>query len=264
MTPQYVFGPGIGWITPLTDSGGNAIANPSPILVAGLQDISLDLSAEVKELYGTNSYAIAIGRGKQKLAVKVKNAQVHGRLWNSLFFGQTLAAGIYDAVYDTTGIAIPATPFQITMTSASGSATNIQVPASGTFGYLLSVRDVNNLPYARVASAPATGQFSITGSTITFAAADTGKTVYIDFNYTATSTVAQSLLIANQPMGYAPTFQFDMKIPYQGNVMNATLYSCMATKAGLATKLDDFTYPEFDFSAFAPGAASVGKLSWSQ
>jgi hypothetical protein len=256
-TPQYVFGPGIGWLTPLTDAFGNTIATnvQAPILIAALQDINLDMSAEVKELYGSNSFAIAIGRGKQKMNVKIKNAQCHGRLWNSLFFGQTLgAAGVYDANFDTTGALIPTTPYQITVVP----------PSSGTYGYNLGVRDTNNLPYARVASAPTTGQYSQAGAIYTFATADTGKTVYIDYNYTATSTVAQSLLLNNIPMGAAPTFQFDMKIPYQGNTFDATFYSCMATKVAFATKLDDFTYPEFDFAAFAPGAAAIGKLSWSQ
>ncbi len=255
-TPQFVFGPGTGWITPLTDSTGAAITNPTPILVAAMQDISLDFSSDVKELYGTNSFAVAIGRGKQKIAVKIKNAHVHGRLWNSVFFGQygNLAAGVYDGYYDITGEAIPTTPYQLTPTA----------PSSGIYGYDLGVRDVNNLPYARVATTPATGQYSVAAGVYTFAAADTGKTVYISYNYTATSTVAQKLQIANQPMGYAPTFQFDLKIPYQGNVFNATLFSCMATKVGIATKLDDFAYPEFDFSAFAPGSAAIGELSFSQ
>ena len=255
-TPQYVFGPGVGWITPLTDSSGTAIANPSPLLVAAIQDITLDLSAEVKELYGTNSYAVAIGRGKQKSAVKIKNGQVHGRLWNSFFFGQNtnLTAGIYTAYYDTTGELIPTTPFQVTITP----------PSSGTWGYDLGVRDVNNLPYSRVTSPSATRQYSVSAGVYTFYSADAGNTVYISYNYTATSTTAQKLIINNQPMGYAPTFQFDMIIPYQGNTLTATLYNCMATKLTLATKLDDFAYPEFDMSAFAPGAASLGELTWSQ
>lgn len=253
MVPQYVFGPGIGWITPITDSTGTAIASTAqtPVLVAGLQDISLDLSADVKELYGTNSYALAIGRGKQKVAIKIKNAQVTGSLWNSLFFGQSLTAGIATDYYDTTG-------------STVATAVTPTVPGSGTWAYNLGVRDVNNLPFARVASAPPAGSYSVAAGVYTFNASDVGKTVYIDFAYTATSTTAQKLSIANQPMGYAPTFQFDLKIPYNGNVFTATFPNCMATKVALATKLDDFAYPEFDFSAFAPGAAAVGTLSWSQ
>jgi hypothetical protein len=52
--------------------------------------------------------------------------------------------------------------------------------------------------------------------------------------------------------------------PYNGNNFSLTLNSCVATKMGIGTKLDDFTLPEFDFSAQAPGAAAVGTLSWSQ
>jgi hypothetical protein len=254
MSSQYVFGPGIAWITPGTDASGNVIANPSPMLIAAVQDISLDLSAELKELYGTNSYSLAIGRGKQKSAIKVKNAHVHGRLWNSFFFGQTLTAGLIDNFFDTTGAAIPATPFVITPT----------VPGSGTWAFGLGVRDANNLPYTRVASGPTTGQYSVSAGAYTFATADTGLTVYIDYQYTATSTVAQHLALINQPMGSAPVFQFDMKIPFAGKTFTASFPNCVGTKIGLATKLDDFAYPELDISAFAPGASAVGTLSWSQ
>ncbi len=263
MLPQFVFGPGIGWITPVSDAYGNAISNPAPILIAAMQDIGIDMSAELKELYGGNSYAIAIGRGKQKLGIKAKNAQVHGHLWNSLFFGQPaqLTSAVYTAYYDAVGTVVPGTPF--TVTPATAYAASLK-GTSPTFGYSLGVRDVNNLPLQRVASSPATRQYSVSGGVYTFAAADVGITYYFDFNYTATSLTAQQLNILNLPMGYAPTFQFDLIIPYQGNVFSATFPNCMSTKAGLATKLDDFAYPEFDFSAFAPGSAGVGTLSWSQ
>lgn len=253
-TPQYIFGSGVGWCTPLTDYTGTAIVNPTPFLIAGMQDVSLDLGADLKMLYGSSSMPIAIGRGKQKFDVKIKNAQVTARIWNSIFFGQTLTSGIYDTVYDITGALIPTTPFQITPT----------VPSSGTWAFNLGVRDVNNIPYARVASGPTTGQYSVSAGVYTFATADTGKTVYIDYSYTATSTLAQKLSILNVTMGQAPTFQFDMTIPYNGNKLNLTLSSCVATKMAIGTKLDDFTLPEFDFAAQAPGAAAIGTLSWSQ
>lgn len=253
-TPQYVFGSGVGWCTPLTDYTGAAITNPTPFLIAGMQDVSIDLSADQKMLYGSSAFPIAVARGKQKFDVKIKNAQVTARIWNSIFFGQTLAAGIYDAVIDSTGTPIPTTPFQITPTP----------PSSGTWGYNLGVRGSDNLPYARVASGPTTKQYSVSAGVYTFATADTGNTVYIDYNYTATSTVAQKLLIGNPVMGQTPTFQFDMKIPYNGNSLNLTLLSCVATKMSLGTKLDDFTMPEFDFSGQAPGAAAIGTMSWSQ
>lgn len=254
MQPQFTFGPGICWVTPVTDYTGAAIANPSPILVAAMQDCSLDLSADLKELYGSYAAPIAIGRGKQKYGFKVKNAHVHSHLWATLYFGMPLVAGIYDAVYDAIGEVIPTTPFQITPTA----------PSSGAILFPLGVRDNFNLPYTLVTGTPTTRQYAYSAGVFTFAAADAGITVYIDYRYTAASTTAFKMPIVNPIMGYAPTFSFDMKIPYQGNNFNASFPNCMSTKLGLSTKLDDFAYPEFDLSAFAPGNAGVGTLSWSQ
>jgi hypothetical protein len=255
--PQYVFGPGIAWITPTQDAFGNAIAlaSASPMLIGAIQDIDLDLSAEVKELYGSQSFALAIGRGKQKMGIKIKNGQVFGALWNSLFFGQTLTSQTYDMVFDTAGAAIPATPFTITVTP----------PNTGTWVYNLGVRDANGIPLTRIPTGtPTTGQYTVAAGAYIFATADSGKTVYIDYQYTATSTVAKRIDIQNLPMGAMPLFRFDMKIPYLGNTFAATFPYCTSTSAKLATKLDDFTYPEFDLSAFAPGGVSPGTLSWSQ
>jgi hypothetical protein len=203
---------------------------------------------------------VAIGRGKQKLGIKLKNGQVNSALWNSAFFGQTLTAGIYTHYYDVVGSAIPGTPYQVTPVTAYTA----NLPAGAAWGYDLGVRDVNNLPLQRVASSPATRQYAVSGGVYTFAAADTGITYYISFNYTATSTIAQKLNIVNVQMGQAPVFQLDINIPYLGNNFTATFPNCMTSKTGLATKLDDFAIPEFDISAFAPGAASPGTLAWSQ
>lgn len=262
MLPQYVFGPGVAWATQNTTASGAPVTNPPPILISAMQDIALDMSAELKELYGTSAFAIAIGRGKQKMGFKIKNAQIHGALWNSMYFGQTITNSVYTAFYDTVGTAVPATgPYTLTPVTLYSSSLAGTTPI---FGYDLGVRDVNNLPLQRVASGPTSRQYSLSGGVYTFAAADTGIVYYLSFNYTATSTTATKLVINNPIMGYAPTFQLDMIIPYQGNVFTATFPNCMQTKLGMSTKLDDFAYPELDISAFAPGSAAVGTLSWSQ
>lgn len=237
---MLIFGSGTCWGTQLTDAYGNAIANPSPVLFGVLQDISIDVSFDNKELWGMNQFPVAVGRGKGKVTGKAKFAQLNGLTVNTLFFGQTLSAGTLSDVYDTTGAAIPATPFQITPT----------VPGSGTWARDLGVVK-GGIPMTRVASAPTTGQYSVSAGVYTFAAADTGATVFISYQYTATSTVAQKSTVANVPMGYAPTFECDFRSSYLGKTMVVTLNSCISTKLTLATKLDDFTISEFDFSAFA-------------
>jgi len=248
--PTYGFGAGALWGTPLTDAFGNAIANPTPVLFGTLQDCSVDLSADVKELYGQNQFAEAIARGKAKITGKAKFARLNGLLINSLFFGQTATSSIVNDYYDTTGSTIPTTPYQVTPT----------VPASGTWARDLGVRDASGNPMVAVASAPTTGQYSVAAGVYTFAAADTGKTVFISFAYTATSTVAKTSIVQNVQMGNAPSFRCDLSNGYAGKGIALSLYNCVATKLSFATKLDDFQIPEFDFSAFADSSGRV--LQW--
>jgi hypothetical protein len=244
---QFGFGSGIMWGTPLTDANGNTIANPSPVQLGVLQDISLDISFDTKMLYGQNQFPVAVGRGKGKMSGKAKMAQLNGAMINSLVFGQTLTSGILSDVYDTTGATIPSTPFTITPT----------VPSSGTWTADLGVKDANGVPFTRVASGPTTGQYSVAAGVYTFAAADTGKQVFICYQYTATSTTAKKSTVLSLPMGYAPTFKADIFVPYQGKSLVITVPQCIASKFGLSTKQDDFLIPEFDFEGFADSAGNA-------
>lgn len=250
---QYTFGAGVLIGTPKSDATGAAISNPSPVQFGALQDVSLDISFDTKMLYGSNQFPLAIGRGKGKISGKASFAQINGSLWNSLLFGQTLTAGIVSDFYDTYGTAIPATPFQITPVTTYSA----RLPGSSTWSVDLGVRDANGVPLTRVASAPATGQYSVSAGVYTFAAADTGNTVFISFQYTATSAAAQKSTVQNVLMGYAPTFQADLYIPYNGKNFIVSLPNCISTKLSIATKLDDFNIPSFDFEAFADASGNV-------
>ena len=252
--PTFGFGAGALYGTPLTDFQGNAIANPTPVLFGTLQDVSVDISADVKELFGQNQFADAIGRGKAKITGKAKFARMNGLMINSLFFGQTVTSSILADVNDTTGALIPTTPFQITPT----------VPNSGTWAADLGVRNAVGNPMVRVASAPTTGQYSVAAGVYTFAAADTGLNVFISYQYTAASTVAKTGTINNVAMGAAPTFQCDLSDGYLGSGLTLTLYKCLATKIAFATKQDDFMIPELDFSAFSNAAGQVLKWGTSE
>jgi hypothetical protein len=217
---QNVFGSGVLIGTPLTDYTGAAIANPTPVQFGVAQEIGLDVSFDTKMLYGQNQFPVAVGRGKGKITGKVKAAQVNGALFNSIMFGQGLTSGIIADVYDVVGAAIPGTPYQITPT----------VPSSGTWTFDLGVRDSNGVPMTRVASGPTTGQYSVAAGVYTFAAADTTKVVYINFQYTATSTTAKKSTLVNPLMGYAPSFRADLYLPYNGKTLIVTANNCVANK----------------------------------
>lgn len=253
---MFLFGSGLQWGTPLTDATGAAIATPSPLLFGTLQDTEMDFKFELKQLHGQNQFAVAIGRGKGSINCKSKVGSIRAAFLSSLVFGQALTAGLTSMVYDTVGTAVPATPYQVTVTP----------PSSGTFAADLGVIDgTTGRPMTRVASGPATGQYSVTGGgQYTFAAADTGKLMYINYRYTATSTIAQRLTIANLPMGYAPTFRGDFYGPFQGQSAVLTLNSCIAEGFKMTAKNDDFSVPEIGFQAFADASNVIGTLAFTE
>lgn len=253
---QLGFGSGVLVGIPLTDAFGNAIAAPTPVQFGVLQDVSVDFSFDVKELFGQYQFPVAVGRGKGKISGKAKMAQMNGLTMNSIFFGQTLVAGTLSEVIDTSaGTAIPTTPFQITPT----------VPGSGTFAVDLGVVNVTTgLIMRRVVSGPTTGQYSVTGGVYTFATADVAQLVRISYQYTATSTVAQKLTVNNVLMGQAPQFRADLYIPYNGKNFVMTLPANIGTKLAIATKIDDFLIPEFDFSGFADASNNVAYIGLSE
>ncbi|GHH09366.1 hypothetical protein GCM10008023_05960 [Sphingomonas glacialis] len=251
---QNGFGSGVLWGTPLTDAYGAAIANPTPVNFGVLQDVSVDISFDTKMLYGSNQFPVALGRGKGKISCKAKMGQINGRLLNSLFFGQTAVSGVLSDYQDLTGAPIPATPYSITPTIAG----------AGTWVADLGVKNAFGVAMVCVASAPATGQYMVSAGVYTFAAADTGQTVFISYQYTATSTVAQKGTIMNVAMGYAPTFRCDFVNNYNSKSLSLSLFCCLTSKLTLATKQDDFLIPELDFDAFADPLNRVGMWSTSE
>lgn len=258
---QYLFGSGSIYATPLVDASGNAVTNPTPVKFLACQDISADISFDTKMLYGQNQFPLAVARGKAKVAVKAKLGQVNGAIFNNAFFGQTKSTGQEGYQQDLVGIAIPATPFTITA-GATSDATHIQIPNSGTWAADMGVRNASGVPMTRVASAPATGQYSVAAGVYTFAAADTGLTVYIDYRYTVTT--GTKIAVINQLLGSAPSVSLDIVVPYAGKQLTCRFPMAIAGKMALATKLDDFTVPEINFDCFVDASGNVGTLSMAE
>jgi len=256
---QYTFGVGNMYVTQLTDASGAAIVNPTPYPLMVLQEGSIDISADVKQLYGQNQFAVAVGRGKAKIDVKVKPARIFAGLWNAIFFGQGNTAGLIANFTDTSaGTAIPTTPFQIT----------IAPPSSGVFAADLGVFNVNTgLPMIRGATATATGIYAVnTGTGVyTFNTADVAVPVQINYQYTtATAATGTKQSVLNVAMGYAPFFKADLTVVYAGKIVTFSMPRCVASKFNYGLKNEDFAIPEFDFSAMDDGTGLVLKFSTSE
>jgi hypothetical protein len=241
---MFQFGSGTLWGYPV---GGNLAANPTPIKFGTLQDVSLEISGSLKELYGQSQYAEAVARGKCKIAGKAKFAQIVGKHVNDLFFGQTMTSGQKLTSLDEAQSVPASSPYTITLTNSAQFVDDWGVRYSAT-----------GLPLVKVTSAPVQGQYSVSAGIYTFAAADAGAAVLISYRYTSAAGV--QLNIRQQLMGFAPTFQILLNEQYAGKQANLLLYSCVAEKLTWATKNEDFLVPEFDFEAFANAGGQVMDL----
>jgi hypothetical protein len=245
------FGSGKLIAVPTNMADGTLITNPTPVILGTMQDISLDLSVETKELYGSKRYPIAVGQGKGKTEVKAKYAEINGGILGSLFFGKTATAGIKAAVFDSAA-AIPGTgPYTLTVVP----------PSSGTFVSDLGVMfTATGAQLKRVASSPDTGEYSVSsGGVYTFSADDAGDAVALSYEYSA-STGGQVWTLTNETMGYTPSFSLLLQNGYDGETLVVKLNRCVSGKLSLPLKSDDFAVYDFDASAFADASGSLGYI----
>lgn len=247
------FGAGKIIAVPTHLADGTAITSPTPVILGTMQDISVDLSVEMKSLYGSKRYPIATGQGKGKIEIKAKYAEIDGGILGSLFFGKASTAGIKAAVFDSAGT-IPDTPGPYTLT--------ITPPSSGTFVADLGVVfSDTGVQLTRVASAPATGEYSVVVATgvYTFAAADKLKGVKISYEYSA-SAGGKIWTITNEVMGYNPSFTLLLQNGYDGKNLVCKLNRAVSSKLGLPLKSDDFAIYDFEAEAFADSAGNIGYI----
>ncbi len=243
---MFQFGSGTLWGLP---NGGNTAANPTPMKFGTLQDVSLDISGDVKQLYGQKQFPEAVARGKCKITGKAKFAAINGKMLNDLFFGQAMGVGMKQVVLDEVK------PIAASVTVSQSA--NFVNDSRGDQGvrYLATGQ-----PLTKVSVAPTTiGTYQVTAPGVyAFSTADVtaGGSVMISYMVTAAAAGTQ-LNITNQLMGFAPTIQVLLESIYNGSQFNVLLYNAVASKLAFATKQEDFIVPEFDFDAFANAAGQV-------
>lgn len=245
-TQNFGFGSGVMFGTP---AGGG-----TPVRLGVLQEVSVDVSFTTKELFGQYQFPVAIGRGTAKITGKAKFGRIDTGALASLFFNQPTVVG-QSIIADAEAHTIPAsTPWQVTVTNSTSFTEDLGVNYATT-----------GQPFVKVASSPAAGQYSVAAGVYTFATADASAAVLISYGYTPSSpAVGTQMTINNQFLGAATAFQTDFyqNDPTLSQQWGLRLFSCQSSKLTLATKLEDFTIPEFDFAAYANAANQIGILNF--
>jgi len=243
------FGPGIVLVT-RTD-----LATPAAFNIGYAQEFQLNVAATNKQLFGQNSYPLAVGRGTVKLTGKIKAAQISGLALNAAFFGSSFTAG-RDTYYFNEAHTVASTTQVVTNTTGGIVDLGLTYVSSG-------------IPLQRVASgSEAAGKYSVNQSTgtYTFAVADE---VAINFNYSnfSSGSSGQQMNLINTPIGSAPTFQLDYWTSLNqpgAKPFAVRAFSCVGSKIALASKLEDFIMPELDFDVFANAAGQVFNINYPE
>jgi hypothetical protein len=251
---QLAFGAGALWGS-RTDVSGSGIG---PDQFAILQDVQIDWDWTTKELWGQFQFPVDIARGQGKITGKAKFARIFGAIYGDLFFGQTPTTGQLSVSQNEAATVPATTPY--TVTAANGAT---YVDDLGVY-YAAGASAGNR--FTRVTTPSAAGQYSVNLATgiYTVSAADATAPLLISYLYTI-SSAGKKLVLTNQLMGFTPTFKatFYTTKTTQGAASGLTLVlnACTASKLSLPTKIDDYEIQEFDFSAFADTAGTIGTLS---
>ncbi len=240
---MFVFGSGVLIGTP---QGG------SPINFGLAQEISLNISASTKALYGQNAFPLAIGLGTRKMTGKAKLARISGQALGNLFFGAAPSVGGSQTQYGEAAAVPSSSPYTYTTTYHSSFTSDQGVIYAST-----------GLPLKQVSSSPSTGQYTVSSGAYTFSSGDAGAAVLISYAYTVTAS-GESFIVTSGLIGSAVTFSANLfaSDPTTGKQFSMLLYNCVADKLAMGTKLEDFLVPELDFQCFANAAGQVCQLNF--
>lgn len=243
---QYVFGTGQVYSMP---AGGGA-----PLRIGALQDVSVDLSADTKELFGQNQFALDTARGKTKVEWKAASGNIDVEAFNSIFFGQTVTqdSELLQAINEAGAVPAMAT---YTITVANDGA--------GVFVMDLGVSLVTTGEQLKqVPGAPGAGEYSVSALGVyTFNVAQASAAVLINYAYNGTTTGSGSLLVTNQLMGSTPKLQLFLSQRYSSKTFSMLIFSCVADKLSLPLKQDDYLISELSGTAHANDAGNVLRLT---
>lgn len=239
---QYMFGTGQLFATPV---GGGA-----PLRFGALQDVSVDFSGDIKQLFGQYQFALDTARGKTKIEWKASSGNIDVTAFNTIFFGQTVASNneLKQAINETGTVPAMST-YTVTVTNAADFYMDLGVYNAST-----------GVALKQVAATPAAGEYTVSAGVYTFNVAQASTAMLFNYLYESAST-GGSLDINNQLMGATPKFQLVLSQVYDSKTFTMLLYSNVADKLSLPLKQDDYLVAELSGQAMADSANRIGRIT---
>lgn len=229
---------------------GVIYAEDAPVGI--VQNVTLDIAASVKTLFGSNIFPEAIGVATHQVTGSIGTAVINSEFLPRFMFGTDMQSGSLQRVEEPA--AVPASPGPYT----------VVVDQAADFERNVAVINVSNGQHLKiVASSPTAGQYAVnpTTGTYTFAAADAGLAILIRYDINATG--GRHFEMRQRRMGQQYPFMLTMSNDFQGKAYMLTINQCVLTKQSLAAKNDDFGIPALEYSAFVNDAGILGRFDFS-
>ncbi len=235
-----------------------------------MQNASVELKVDLKELRGPYRYPIQIADGKGTASGKINFAHFWPELLSAIT-GGTQSTGAQHAVVGEQGT-VGATPFHYTLANASTYVIGSEIVAviDATGNPVFYSRVTGGSEASSSTAGQANGSYSINTSTgvLTFAAADTLLKVIVNYLYTPASDInANTVALQQVGMNTATTFQLTLigvaaknGFTNQAQQFIIQFNSCLAPSLKMDMKLDDWTYVDLDFSAYIDASGNLGSF----
>jgi len=176
------------------------VANPTPVPIAFLKGCKVDIKQSKATFRGNMRDIIDVADKARDWTIDIENADFRASAFGLVVAGGTTASG-------TLGLALG---------EAAVIATSVTVANGATFSEDGGVLDLTaNKWMQRVASAPATGQYSgpTAGGVYTFAAADVGHSAVFTYMYSVAAS-GQTTTVNNSVQSQSVPYKLRVYNPY--------------------------------------------------
>ncbi len=241
---QFGFGTGV-----LTGLRLDTAGTPSVVNLGAFQGVQIEFGGDTKMLYATGQYPLDTARGKVKISGKAKTANINGRMYNELFFGQTLSGGSTKFKWNELA----------TLGTGAASYTVALVSTPMTDQGVFQGRQ----QYIQVSASPTAGEYTFVASTGVYSFGTISAGLVLKFNYTWTATSGYTITSDNPLMGTTPRFKvvlFD-QMAHDTKQTVLTLFACVSNRLTFPTSIDDYVISDLDFDAFEADDGTV--FAWS-
>lgn len=228
----YRFGSGLLFARPISGVGAS-------YTFGTLQDVSVDMSNDIKTMYGSYDTPDIAALGKLKVDLKAKFGVIDSNMFNALYYAATPSSGMKMFVNNEA------------QTIAAGGTVTATNPTG--FQDISVMYAASGVPFLNIGSGtPTEGQYTVSNQGVyTFAAADDSAPVLLNYTYTtSTATSGTTFQRRARLMGGTQFFSLFLYNSFNGVQCNMEFYRVLASKLSQATKNDDFTVPEMDFTVF--------------